>query len=232
MIKQPLSILIVEDNAALAANIYDFLEASGHVPDAAPDGESALGLLALNRYDAVVLDWMMPRMDGIAMLERLRGELKSTIPVLLLTSKDQVENKIHGFEAGADDYMVKPIALAELEVRLRVAAARAQAARGLSQVLEVADLHFDLSTLVVTRAGRPLTLSPIRRQLLEMLMRRSPQVVRREDLENLIWKDAVPDADILRSHMHMLRKAVDGEAGSKLIRTVTGSGYCIRPPDA
>jgi DNA-binding response OmpR family regulator len=228
MIEQALSILIVEDNAALAANIYDFLEACGHLPDAAPDGESALGLIELHRYDAIVLDWMMPRMDGMAMLTRLRGELKSGIPVLLLTAKDQVENKIQGFEAGADDYMVKPIALAELEIRLRVVVTRAKAAQEHARVLEVADLRFDLSTQIVSRAGRELALSPIRRQLLEMLMRRSPHVVPREDLENLIWKDAVPDADILRSHMHMLRKVVDGDSVSKLIQTVTGSGYRIR----
>jgi DNA-binding response OmpR family regulator len=229
MIDQRLSILIVEDNAALAANIYDFLEACGHQPDAAPDGESALGLLALHRYDAVVLDWMMPRMDGITMLARLRSELKSGIPVLLLTAKDQLENKIQGFEAGADDYMIKPIALAELEIRLRVVASRARAAQEQARVLAVADLRFDLDTQVVTREGRLLALSPIRRQLLEMLMRRSPHLVRREELENLIWKEAVPDADILRSHMHMLRKVVDGDFAIKLLQTVTGSGYRLGP---
>lgn len=229
MIDQPLSILIVEDNAALAANIYDFLEASGHTPDAAPDGESALGLLEIHRYDAIVLDWMMPRMDGMAMLSRLRGELRSGIPVVLLTAKDQLDNKIQGFNAGADDYLVKPVALAELEIRLRVVAGRARASHQHARVLEVADLRFDLSTQIVTRAGHPLTLSPIRRQLLEMLMRRSPHVVSREDLEQRVWKDAAPDGDILRSHMHMLRKAVDGGHAPKLIRTVTGAGYCIRP---
>jgi DNA-binding response OmpR family regulator len=228
MIEQPLSVLIVEDNVALAANIYDFLEGCGHQPDAAPDGESALGLIALHRYDAIVLDWMMPRMDGLSMLTRLRGELKSAIPVLLLTAKDQVENKIQGFEAGADDYMVKPIALAELEIRLRVVVTRAKAARAQARVLEVADLRYDLDTQVVSRAGRALALSPIRRQLLEMLMRRSPNVARREELEHLIWKEDVPDADILRSHMHMLRKAVDGDADVKLIQTVTGAGYRLR----
>ncbi len=127
--------------------------------------------------------------------------------------------------------MVKPIALAELEIRLRVVASRARAAQEHARLLDVADVRFDLSTLIVTRAGRPLALSPIRRQLLEMLMRRSPHVVPREDLEHLIWKNAVPDADILRSHMHMLRKAVDGDSDLKLIQTITGTGYCMRPND-
>lgn len=229
MIDHPLSILIVEDNAALAANIYDFLEACGHAPDAAPDGESALALLALQRYDAIVLDWMMPRMNGMTMLTRLRRERKSPIPVVMLTARDQLENKIEGFQAGADDYMVKPIALAELEIRLRVVASRARASHEQTRVLQVADLQFDLNTQIVSRGGYPLALSPIRRQLLEVLMRRSPHVVPREDLEHRIWKNEVPDADILRSHMHMLRKAVDGDAASKLLHTVTGTGYCIRP---
>ena len=225
MVQQPLHILIIEDNAALAANIYDYLEACGHHPDAAPDGESGLSLLAIKRYDAVVLDWMMPRMDGMAMLERLRKQLKSRIPVIVMTAKDQLENKLQGFGTGADDYVVKPVALAELEIRLRVIVERAQGALAASQVLAVADLQFDLGTLEVRRAGKLLAMTPVRRQLLELLMRRSPGLVRRDELETLIWSDRVPDNDVLRSHMHMLRKAVDGEAALKLIKTVTGSGY-------
>ena len=225
MTKQPLNILIIEDNAGLAANIYDYLEACGHHPDAAPDGESGLGLLAINRYDAVVLDWMMPSMDGMTMLGRLRQEVKSRIPVIVLTAKDQLEHKLHGFLTGADDYVVKPVALAELEMRLRVLVQRTRGDVAESQVLEVADLRFDLGTLEVSRAGKPLPMTPVRRQLLELLMRRSPGLVRREELETLIWKDDVPDNDVLRSHMHMLRKAVDGDAPRKLLKTIAGSGY-------
>lgn len=225
MDKQPLSILIIEDNAGLAANIYDYLEACGHHPDAAPDGESGLGLLAINRYDAIVLDWMMPRMDGMTMLERLRQDRKSRIPVIVLTAKDQLEHKLHGFLTGADDYVVKPVALAELEMRLRVLVRRTHGHVAEAQVLEVADLRFDLGTLEVSRAGKPLAMTPVRRQLLELLMRRSPALVRREELETLIWRDDVPDNDVLRSHMHMLRKAVDGDAPRKLLKTIAGSGY-------
>lgn len=225
MIKQSLSILIIEDNPALAANIYDYLEACGHRPDAAPDGESGLGLLAIHRYDAVVLDWMMPRMDGMTMLQRLRTDLRSTIPVIVLTARDQLEHKLKGFTTGADDYVVKPVALAELEIRLRVLVQRASSVQAKADVLEVADLRFDLGTLEVTRAGRPVAMTPVRRQLLELLMRKAPGLVRREELEALIWQDRVPDNDVLRSHMHMLRKAVDGDAACKLVMTVAGSGY-------
>lgn len=231
MIKQSLSILIIEDNPALAANIYDYLEACGHQPDAAPDGESGLGLLAINRYDAVVLDWMMPRMDGMTMLARLRRNLGSTIPVIVITAKDQLEHKLEGFTTGADDYVVKPVALAELEIRLRVLVQRSSGAQARADVLEVADLRFDLGTLEVTRAGRPVAMTPVRRQLLELLMRRSPGLVRREELEALIWQDRVPGNDVLRSHMHMLRKAVDGDAACKLVRTVAGSGYRLCAAD-
>jgi len=225
MIKQALSVLIIEDNAALAANIYDYLEACGHHPDAAPDGESGLALLTANHYDVVVLDWMMPRMDGMTMLARLRGPLQSRIPVLVITARDQLEHKLEGFTTGADDYVVKPVALPELEIRLRVLVSRAGSAPANAQVLEVADLRFDLGTLQVTRGGKSVPMTPVRRQLLEVLMRRAPGLVRREELEALIWNDRVPDNDVLRSHMHMLRKAVDGGAARKLVVTVAGSGY-------
>lgn len=229
--QQALSILIVEDNAGLAANFYDYLEACGHHPDAAPDGESALGLLAINRYDAIVLDWMMPRMDGVTMLERLRRDLQSRIPVILVTSKDRIEDKVQGFMSGADDYVVKPVALAELEIRLRVLVERARGAVLEMRVLEVADLCFNLDTLVVTRAGKAVSMTPVRRLLLELLMRRSPNLVRRDELETLIWNDRVPDHDVLRSHMHMLRKAVDGGTVHKLIKTIAGSGYRLGAAD-
>lgn len=231
MVKQALSILIIEDNAALAANFYDYLEACGHNPDAAPDGESALGLLAINRYDAIVLDWMMPRMDGITMLERLRKQEKSRIPVILVTAKDQVEDKIQGFVTGADDYVVKPVALPELEIRLQVLVRRSRGAQAEARILEVADLSFNLETLAVTRAGKNVSMTPVRRQLLEYLMRKSPNLVRREELEALIWDDNIPDRDVLRSHMHMLRKAVDGNSATKLIRTIAGSGYRLSGSD-
>lgn len=231
MVKQALSVLIIEDNAALAANIYDYLLACGHNPDAAPDGETGLSLLASNRYDVIVLDWMMPRMDGITMLAKLRSQLKSRIPVIVITAKDQVEDKIQGFLTGADDYLVKPVALAELEIRLRVVTQRVNGAQLESQVLEVADLRFDLNTLRVTRAGKTLAMTPVRRTLLALLMRRSPGLVRRNELETLIWNDHVPDNDALRSHMYMLRKAVDEGASQKLIKTVAGSGYRLQASD-
>jgi len=231
MIEGPLSILIVEDNAPMAANIYDYLEACGHKPDAAPDGRSGLGMVRANHYDAIVLDWMMPRMDGLAMLTQLRDELKSRTPVIMLTAKDQLGSKLQGFEAGADDYLVKPIALPELEMRLRVLVTRSLAAQAPGQVLEVGDLRFNLQSLVVTRGDRELSLSPIKRQILEILMRRSPHIVSREQLESRIWGERTLDKDILRSHMHLLRKELDGKGAPKILHTVLGQGYSLRVQD-
>jgi DNA-binding response OmpR family regulator len=230
---EALDILIVEDNAALAANIYDYLQACGHRPDAAPDGRAALGLLRQTRYDAVVLDWMMPRMHGLSVLRHLRDELKSDVPVVLLTAREQLEHKLQGFESGADDYLVKPVALAELEMRLRVLVGRSRSRGMPGSLLQVADLVFDLGTMIVTRAGRELTISPIRRRLLEALMRASPQVVARERLEALVWGDAPPDSDILRSHMHLLRKEIDADdTAPHLLHTVPTVGYRLGARDA
>lgn len=231
MIEGPLSILIVEDNAPMAANIYDYLEACGHKPDAAPDGKSGLGMVQANHYDAIVLDWMMPRMDGLSMLTQLRDALKSRTPVIMLTAKDQLDSKLQGFEAGADDYLVKPVALPELEMRLRVLVTRSHAAQAPGQVLQAGDLRFNLQSLVITRGDRELSLSPIRRQILEVLMRRSPHIVSREHLEAQIWGERTLDKDILRSHMHLLRKEVDGEGDRKILHTVFGQGYSIRVQD-
>lgn len=231
MIEGPLSILIVEDNAPMAANIYDYLEACGHKPDAAPDGKSGLGMAQAKHYDAIVLDWMMPRMDGLSMLTQLRDALKSRTPVIMLTAKDQLDSKLQGFEAGADDYLVKPVALPELEMRLRVLVTRSHAAQAPGQVLQAGDLRFNLQSLVITRGDRELSLSPIRRQILEVLMRRSPHIVSREHLEAQIWGERTLDKDILRSHMHLLRKEVDGEGDRKILHTVFGQGYSIRVQD-
>lgn len=146
---------------------------------------------------------------------------------MLLTAKDQLDDKLQGFESGADDYIVKPLALPELEIRLRVLAARSHKRSDVRQVLEVADLYFDLSTQTIMRGGVQLPFSPIRRTLLEVLMRNSPNVVTRAQLESLIWGDSVPDGDLLRSHMYLLRRTIDGDRVNeqKLLHTVQGVGF-------
>jgi DNA-binding response OmpR family regulator len=158
-------ILIVEDNRSLVANIFDYFETRDHTLDAAPDGMTGLHLATTQNYDVIVLDWMLPRLDGREVLRRLRQSGSATA-VLMLTARDELPDKIAGFRAGADDYLTKPFALPELEVRLEALAARANG-RGRTRLLQIADLSFDLATLEITRAGNALHLYPACRKLLE-----------------------------------------------------------------
>lgn len=217
-------LLIIEDNRSLVANIFEYFEARGHALDAAPDGVTGLHLATSQRYDAIVLDWMLPRMDGAEMLRRLRLESSSDVPVIMLTARDELPDKIAGFRAGADDYLTKPFALPELEVRLEALVVRASGA-GRKRVLEVGDLRFDLASLEASRGGRSLHLYPACRKLLQVLMQASPAVVERERLESALWGDEPPDADLLRSHMYELRRSVDSSFEHKMIQTVPRVGY-------
>ena len=222
-------LLIVEDNRSLVANLFDYFEMRGHVLDAAPDGVTGLHLARTQPYDAIVLDWMQPRLDGPRLLRRLREEAGSAVPVIMLTARDELPDKIAGFRAGADDYLTKPFALPELEVRLEALVARARG-RPSRRVLEVHDLHFDLATLEATRAGRPLHLYPACRKLLETLMQASPAAVTRQQLEHALWGEDPPDGDMLRSHVYELRRSVDGPFAVKLIQTLPRVGYRLAVP--
>jgi DNA-binding response OmpR family regulator len=218
-------VLVVEDNRNLVANLFDYFEARGYTLDAAPDGPTGLHLAITQDFDAVVLDWGLPRMDGREVLSRLRDAGRD-MPVLMLTARDELPDKIAGFRAGADDYLTKPFDLPELEVRLEALVARATG-RGRSRVLKVADLRLDLTTLDVTRAGKTLHLYPACRKLLEVLMQASPAAVTRDRLEHALWGDEPPDGDMLRSHIYELRRSVDGPFDVKLIQTLPRVGYRI-----
>jgi DNA-binding response OmpR family regulator len=225
-------ILLIEDNKSLVANLFDYFEARGHTVDAAPDGLTGAYLAGSHAFDAIVLDWMLPRMDGPAVLQRLRQEYQSDVPVIMLTARDELQDKIAGFRAGADDYLSKPFAMQELEVRLESLVARVQRQRqGRRRVLEVLDLKLDLATRQATRAGRPLHLFPAGWKLLEILMQESPAAVSRRKLEQAIWGDAPPDGDMLRSHIYELRRAVDAPFEVKLIHTVPRLGYRLAAQD-
>jgi len=217
-------LLVIEDNRNLVANLFEYFEARGHSLDAAPDGVTGLHLATTQAYDAVVLDWVLPRMDGREVLQRLRASPSAATPVIMLTARDELPDKIAGFRAGADDYLTKPFALPELEVRIEALLARA-AGRGRSRVLEVADLRLDLATLEATRAGKSLHLYPACRKLLETLMQASPAAVSREQLEHALWGDEPPDGDMLRSHIYELRRSVDGPFPVKLVQTIPRVGY-------
>jgi DNA-binding response OmpR family regulator len=220
-----MNILLIEDNRDLALNMFDYFEAKGYTMDLAEDGISGLHLAASNQYDVLILDLMLPGIDGLTLCRRLR-EAGRHIPVLMLTARDSLDDKIAGLEAGADDYVVKPFALREVEARLLALVRRAQVREGPS-VFQVADLSFNPDTLRVMRGERTIELPPIPLKILEILMRHSPRVLPREELERGIWGDSPPDSDALRAHLHILRNAIDKQADKPLIRTLRGIGYQI-----
>lgn len=220
-----MKILLIEDSRDLALNMLDFFEAKGSTVDVASDGVSGLHLAASNEYDVIILDLMLPGIDGLSICRRLR-EVGKQKPILILTARDSLDDKIAGLDAGADDYVIKPASFREVDARLRALIRRAQIREG-STRLQVGDLSFDPSTLKVMRAGRLVELPPIPLRLLEMLMRHSPRVIPREELERSVWGDSPPDSDALRAHLHILRQAVDRHADRSLIRTLRGIGYQI-----
>lgn len=217
-------ILVVEDQPPLVASVFAYFEPRGHRLDAAPDGVTGLHLALTQDYDVILLDWMLPRMDGPAFLQALRTAGRRDVPVLMLTARVGVPDKVAGFRAGADDYLTKPFALAELEVRIDAVVARARGAHR-QDVLVVGDLRYDVRTLEAMRGTRALRLYPAGRRLLETLMRASPGVVARRDLEFALWGDDPPEGNALRSHVHDLRREVDGPGEPPLIHTLPRVGY-------
>ncbi len=224
-------VLIIEDNRDLASNMFDFLEAKGHVVDAAGDGITGMHLALVNEYDAIVLDLMLPGMDGITLCRKLREEGGKDTPVLMITARDSLEDKIAGLEAGADDYLVKPAELREVELRLRVLFRRGGDHTQKQKKLTVEDLTLDPFTCSVKRGTKAIDLPPIPYRILEILMSRSPQVVNREDIEHVVWGEGRPDSDSLRAHVHLLRELIDKPFERKLLRTMRGFGYQLVSPD-
>ncbi len=216
-------VLIIDDHQPLVASLFAYFESRGMQLDAAPDGVVGLHLAGTHAYDAIVLDWMMPRMDGPSVLHALR-ERGIDVPVLMLTARDQLPDKLAGFRAGADDYLTKPFDLPELDVRLQALVARAKGRIAVREWV-VGDLHFDLATLEVRRGGRLLHLYPASRKLLQVLMLASPAAVSRQQLEYALWGEDVPEGDMLRSHMYELRRSVDAGQAIRLIHTLPRVGY-------
>ncbi|MDZ4811983.1 MAG: response regulator transcription factor [Pseudomonadota bacterium] len=224
-------ILLVEDNRGIAEMVGEFLERRGFSVDYASDGVTGLHLAVTHSYDVIVLDLMLPGMDGLDVCRKLRHDAKRPTPVLMLTARDTLDDKLVGLEAGADDYLVKPFEIRELEARVR-ALIRRDRRQVSSEVLRVADLVLDTATLRATRAGRDLVLSPIGIRLLTILMRESPRVVSRRDIEREVWGDLLPDSDTLRSHLYNLRKVIDKPFDKPLLHTIHSAGYRLTDLDA
>ena len=228
-VSRTLRILIVEDSIDLAENIGDYFETQGHVMDFAMDGISGLHLALTNDYDAIILDIMLPGMDGLTFCRKLRKEGEKTTPVLMLTARDTLSDKLEGFDAGTDDYLVKPFDLEELSARLQALTKRSDHTR--EKNLMVGELEIDFGKMQVKRAGHPIELNRACFKILNMLMQASPNVVSRQELEHLLWGDLPPESDALRSHIYALRQAIDKPFKDPLIQTVHGIGFKLADPN-
>lgn len=223
-------ILIIEDNPDIAANLGDFLEDHKHIVDFAADGKTGLQLALSHDFEAIVLDLFLPGMDGLQVCEEIRAKASRHIPILMLTARDQLEDKLEGFRRGADDYLVKPFELQEVEARLEVITRRSDPSLQ-TRKLQIGDLHYDLDTMVVSREGVNIDLNPIGLKILRCLMRASPRVVTRAEIEADVWGDELPDSDSLRVHIHGLRSSIDKPFDQPMIQTRHGIGYRIIAPD-
>ena len=216
-------ILIIEDHHDIAANIGDYLEIQGHLVDFADNGEIGLKLAITETFDLIILDINLPRMDGFSVCKKLRNEHQSQVPVLMLTARADLADKITGFKAGAWDYLVKPFALEELMLRINALALRKESHQ--NKTLQVGSLVLDLTNWQVSRDQIQIEMHKACLQILELLMRSSPNIVPRKDLEYLLWGEDSPDSNPLRTHIHELRRKLDKPFDVALIQTVRGVGY-------
>lgn len=226
-------ILLIEDDPETSRFIRKGLEEAGHVVDHAGDGREGLLLAFDAEHEAIVVDRMLPGLDGLSIVRSLRAAKRST-PVLVLSALGEVDDRVEGLRAGGDDYLVKPFALAELSARLEALARRRGTGDGGAAPvtrLVVADLEMDLLARTVTRAGRALELKPREFRLLEYLMRHADQVVTRTMLLEAVWDYHFdPQTNVIDVHVSRLRRKVDRDFGPPLIHTVRGAGYVIRAP--
>lgn len=219
-----MKILLIEDDPDIASNVGQFFEAKGHSIDFAYDGETGLEI-ALNQYfDIIILDLMLPNKDGIEVATEFRDQSTRYTPILMLTARDSIEDKLTGFNSGADDYLVKPFSLRELEARTLILCKRETRAQQPSKII-VSDLELDPQTRHVIRAGDNIALKPMAFNILKFLMSHSERVIKRQELLDAIWQDDLPEGDPLRVHIHNLRQKIDQPYERALIHTIHGVGY-------
>ncbi|MDW6004369.1 response regulator transcription factor [Vibrio mangrovi] len=219
-----LKVLLVEDDLDLATAIIDYMALEDIEADYAADGQIGYNLITSNTYDVIVLDLNLPKIEGLIVCERVRSQ-GIEVPVLMLTAKDTLDDKLRGFSKGADDYLVKPFEMEELIARVKVLSKRKS---GQISKLVVEDLEFDLTGREVRRAGELLKLSPIATKILEVLMRESPSTVSREKIIQTVWGSEQPDSNSLKVHIFNLRKQVNKEGLKPLIHTIPSFGFAIK----
>ena len=219
-------VLLIEDDRQAAAYLSKGLTESGHLVDHAADGDQGLEMALVSSYDALIVDRMLPKRDGLAVIGALR-EAGVRTPVLILSALGEVDDRVQGLTAGGDDYLVKPYAFAELLARLE-ALVRRIAPEQQQAVLQLADLKLDRLKRRVTRAGQPIPLQPREFRLLEYLMRHAGQVVTRTMLLENVWDYHFdPQTNVIDVHISRLRRKIDRGFGKPLLHTVRGAGYCL-----
>ncbi len=216
-------ILLIEDQTALAANVMDYLTAQSHTLDYADNGIRGLQLALANYYDLLILNLSLPGLDGLQLCQQLRENATRYIPVLMLTARDTLDDKLLGFGSGADDYLTKPFALAELAVRVQALSRRHLLAT--EHLLAIGELTFDRQRQLASRAGQTLELHPIGMKILQLLAEAYPAVLSRSDLTAKLWGDDPPDSDALRAHIYLLRQQLDKPFTFSMLHTVHGVGF-------
>ena len=221
-----MNILIIEDDAATAEFVAGSFKQVGYVTMHVADGETGLAAALHGSYDAAVVDIMLPKLDGLEVIRRLRQSGRG-LPVIVLSARGSVDAKIRGLEAGGDDYLAKPFSVAELVARVQALLRRASRAEE-TTVLRVEDLEMDLLTHRVTHAGEPIDLQPLEYQLLEYLMRNRGRVVSRNTILDRVWNYSFdPHTNVVESRVYHLREKIDRQSARKLLRTVRGFGYVL-----
>ncbi|OEF30235.1 response regulator transcription factor [Vibrio rumoiensis] len=221
-----MKVLIVDDTHSVVETIMDYLELEGIVADCAYHGESAIKLIQENHYDVIIMDIMMPKMDGITAVKTLRDELFCNTPILFLTAKDTLDDKIQAFNSGGDDFLNKPFAMEELCLRLR--ALHSRGPRIDVGQLNFADLTMNLQTNEASRANQPIKLSKIQRTIFKLLMQNAPAIVSKDAVISEVWGDESPSSDSLRSHIYGLRSALDKGFETSRLETLHGQGYRLK----
>lgn len=222
-------VLVIEDEPGIAQFIHQGLKEAGYVVDLAQDGAMGRQHLLSLAYDAIILDILLPKIDGLKLLEEIRSQNIST-PVLMLTARDTVEDRVRGLDRGADDYLVKPFAFSELLARLR--ALQRRPPLQFQAVLELEDLKMDLARRTVQRGGQEITLSPLEFRLLEYLLRHANQVLTRTQIGENVWDlDFYSNSNVVDVYIGYLRRKIDRNSSIPLIHTVRGAGYCLRAKD-
>ncbi|MCF2857688.1 response regulator transcription factor [Pseudoalteromonas sp. SMS1] len=218
-------VLLIEDNQEISCNIAEYFEPFGVIMDFAYDGEQGVNLALNHYYDCIILDIMLPKMDGLSVCKLLREQANRHVPIIMLTARDALDDKLVGFSYGADDYLTKPFALEELLVRCLALAKRHLL--NSERTLKLGEISLNLQTQQVQRAGHTVMLQPIPFKILQLLMEHHPRPLSRSEISDKIWGDEPTDSDALRSHVYQLRKSIDKPFEKNVIKTIHSVGLAL-----